>query len=40
MANDNQNQVFEDNIEVVDGDKAKRIRKAKPKTSESSSTAS
>ena len=40
MANDNQNQVLDEQAEVVDEKSTKRVRKTKPKASESGSTAS
>ncbi|ESK55864.1 MAG: RNA polymerase-binding protein DksA [Moraxellaceae bacterium] len=42
MANDNQNQVLDEQTEVIDDQKAavKRVRKTKPKASESGTTAS
>ena len=40
MANDNQNQVLDEQVAVTDEKSVKRVRKAKPKASESGSTAS
>ena len=42
MANDNQNQVLDEQTEVIDDQKApaKRVRKTKPKSTESGTTAS
>jgi len=40
MANDNQNQVLDEQTDVVDEKSTKRVRKTKPKASESGSTAS
>src|SRR5690606_26394853 len=40
MANDNQNQVLDNQIDVVEEKAAKRVRKSKPKTTDGGSTAS
>lgn len=40
MANDNQNQVLDEQTDVVEEKSTKRVRKTKPKASESGSTAS
>ena len=40
MANDNQNQVLDEQTDAVDEKSTKRVRKTKPKASESGSTAS
>ena len=40
MANDNQNQTLDDQVDLVDEKSVKRVRKAKPKAAEAGTTAS